>query len=84
MKSQNFSLNQIKKEQKFIRENFGKQSVEAHSHVKMVEATHLLDQFFDVKTKEFTEKVGESEVRKVERPVAYIKDVEAINICMKE
>ena len=78
MQKQNFSFNQIKKEQKFVRKIFGTKSVEAHSHKKVVEATHHLDNFFEVKTMEFTEKVGKSEFKKVEKPVVVVKDANAL------
>ena len=48
MQQQNFSLNQIKKEQKFVRKIFWSKSVESHSHLKVVDATHHLDGFFEV------------------------------------
>ena len=57
MQQQNFSLNQIKKEQKFVRDIFGAKSVEPHCREKVVDATHHLDEFFEVKVMEFIEKI---------------------------
>ena len=78
MHEQNFSLNQIKKEEKFLRETFGRKSVEAHSHLKVLEATHHTDEFFEVRKMEFDEKVSKTETIKVERPVAVVKDAVAL------
>ena len=74
MKDYNLSMNQLKKEQQFIRGIFGRKSVEAHAGIKIAEATHEMDRFFDVKRMEFTEKDGKT-FKKIERPVVYVKDI---------
>ena len=73
MREQNMSLRQIRKEQQFIRSIFGRASVEAKSHLKIIDATHQMDRFFAVKRMEFTEKDGDT-VKKIQRPVVYVID----------
>ena len=79
MHDQNFSLNRIKVEQKFIRKIFGEDSVETHSHSKIEEATHHTDEFFEVCRMQFEEKIGKtSEIKIIERPVVFVKNTVAL------
>lgn len=53
--------------------------MEAHSHKKVVDATHQLDKFFEVKEMEFSVKVGKTSVsKKVLKPVVVVKDAKAL------
>ena len=60
MKEQNLSLRQIQAFEKFVRGTFGRKSVEAGAHQKIVEATHQLDEFFEAEEQEFVEKDGQN------------------------
>ena len=79
MQQQNCSLSQIEIDQKFVRKIFGTNSVEPHCREKVIDATHHLDKFFEVKVLEFKEKVGKtSKERTVEKPVVVVKDVNSL------
>ena len=75
LQENNFSLKQVKRDQKFVRNIFGEKSVESRSEQKVIDATHHLDQFFEVKEMVFTQKVGKGDTKKVVKPVVVVKKV---------
>jgi hypothetical protein len=73
MREEGTSINAVKRYQKRIREHFGKSGIESHAQRAVTDATHQLDDFYELVDLLFWTKEGCQETRDIAFLLIFVK-----------